>query len=202
MLRVALTGGIATGKSYVAERLADRGVPIVDADVVSREVVEPGTPGADAIRVRFGDGVFTADGRLNRKALGDIIFVDAAARQDLEAIVHPGVRDRIERWFADLAHEGTPLGLAVIPLLFEVGRADDYDVVVVTTCHAAEQERRVMARDHSTREAAHARIAAQWPAEQKLPLAHYVIRTDGAFAETDRLVDELYQALTSDAFSA
>lgn len=202
MLRVALTGGIATGKSYVAERLAARGVPIIDADVVAREVVEPGTPGADAVRARFGDGVFTADGRLDRKALGEIVFADVAARRDLEAIIHPGVHARIERWFADMAHGGAPIGLAIIPLLFESGLADVYDVVAVTACNTLEQERRVMARDHSTREAAHARIAAQWPAEQKLPLAHYVIRTDGAFAETDRLVDELYLALMADAFNA
>ena len=202
MLRVALTGGIATGKSYVADRLAARGVPVVDADVVAREVVEPGTPAAAAIRARFGDAVFTAEGRLDRKALGDIVFTDTAARRELEAIVHPAVRARVEQWFATCAQGGTPIGLAVIPLLFESGLAGNYDVVAVTTCNAVEQERRVMSRDGLSRDAARARIAAQWPAEQKLPLAHYVIRTDGAFAETDRLVDELYQALMSDTFNA
>lgn len=202
MLRVALTGGIATGKSYVADRLATHGIPLIDADAVAREVVAPGTEGATAIRARFGDGVFAADGHLDRKALGDIVFADAAARRDLEAIVHPAVRTRVDRWFGDLAKSGTPVAMAVIPLLFETGRDHDFDIVAVTTCDPVEQERRLMARDQSTREAARARIAAQWPAERKLARAHYVIRTDGAFAETDRLVDELYRVLMADAFTA
>lgn len=202
MLRVALTGGIATGKSYVADRLASRGIPVIDADVVAREVVAPGTAGAAAIRQRFGDAVFTADGDLDRKALGEIVFADAAARRDLEGIVHPAVRARVDNWFGELARAGTPVALAVIPLLFETGRDHDFDIVAVTTCNDIEQERRLVARDRSTREAARARIAAQWPAERKVARAQYVIRTDGAFAETDRLVDELYRALMADAFTA
>jgi dephospho-CoA kinase len=202
MLRVALTGGIATGKSYVADRLASRGIPVIDADAVARDVVAPGTDAADAIRRRFGDDLFTAEGQLDRKALGDIVFADAGARRELEGLVHPAVRARIDSWFAELTRSGTAVAMAVIPLLFEAGRDHDFDIVAVTTCDDTEQERRVMARDHSTRDAARARIAAQWPSERKLARAHYVIRTDGAFAETDRLVDELYRVLMADAFTS
>jgi len=202
MLRVGLTGGIATGKSYVAERLASRGIPVIDADVIAREVVAPGTPGHAAVLARFGPAVVASNGQLDRKALGDIVFNDEAARRDLEGIIHPAVRARVDAWFGDLARGGAPVGLAVIPLLFETGREADFDIVAVTTCNDAEQERRLMGRDRSTREAARARIAAQWPQADKLARAHYVIRTDGAFAETDRLVDELYRAFMADAFTA
>ena len=125
MLRVGLTGGIASGKSLVADELARLGAVVIDADVLAREVVEPGTPGLAAIVERFGDDVLD-DGRLDRAALGKIVFADPEARRDLERIVHPAVRARaaeLERAAADDA-----MVVHVIPLLVETGQQDDFDV--------------------------------------------------------------------------
>jgi dephospho-CoA kinase len=195
MLRVALTGGIATGKSYVRARFEMRGLPTIDADAVARAVVAPGTEALARIRDRFGDEVTTADGALDRKALAAIVFGDAAQRLALEAIVHPAVRAAIDGWMDAEAARGTPVAVADIPLLFETGRAARFDIVVVAACDAEEQVRRVMRRDGATAEEARARLAAQWPIDRKVRLAHYVIRTDGPFAETDRLTDEVVSAL-------
>ena len=195
MLRVGLTGGIGTGKSYVRARFEARGLPAIDADLVAREVVATGTPGLDAIRARFGPSVFDANGTLDRKALGAVVFADAAARHDLESIVHPRVYEAIGRWFAARDADGTPIAIADIPLLYETGERYRLDAVVVAACEPEEQVRRVMRRDGVSEAAARARLAAQWPIARKVERADYVIRTDGAFAETDRLVDEVIEAL-------
>jgi dephospho-CoA kinase len=189
MLKVALTGGIATGKSYVRQRLAARGVPSVDADTLAREVVEPGTPGRAAIAARFGRDVFDPDGRLDRKALSAIVFRNDAARADLEAIVHPAVYSAIGAWFAEQAGAGLPFAVADIPLLYESGHAGDFDAVIVAACHPDRQRERLIARDGLTAEEAAARLSAQWPIERKVDLADFVIRTDGTFADTDVQVD-------------
>ena len=128
MLRVGLTGGIASGKSVVADELGARGAVIIDADVLAREVVEPGTPGLAAIVERFGDDVLL-DGRLDRKALGDIVFADESARRDLEAIVHPAVRRRAAELEAIAPDDAVVVH--VIPLLVETGQQDAFDVCLV-----------------------------------------------------------------------
>lgn len=192
--RIALTGGIATGKSYVATRLTEAGVPVVDADVLAREAVAPGTPGLAAVRARFGEAVIGPDGRLDRKRVADLVFTNAAARRDLEQIIHPAVRASIEAFFAGLAPE-TPFAVADIPLLFETGRARDFDAVVVAACPRALQVERVMARDAASREDAERRMAAQWPIDDKVPLADYVIWTGVSAAETDWQVAHLVAVL-------
>jgi dephospho-CoA kinase len=194
MLRIALTGGIATGKTYVARRFADAGVPVVDADVLARAVVAPGTPGLAAVRARFGDAVLLPDGTLDRERLGAIVFRDAAARRDLEAIIHPAVRAAINRFFDDLPRE-TPFAVADIPLLFEAGRQGDFDGVVVAACSPALQMTRLIERDGLTREEAERRLAAQRPIDEKVRLADFVIRTDGDFARTDAHVAQLVATL-------
>ena len=194
MVRIALTGGIATGKSYVATRLKEAGVPVVDADVVARQVVAPGTPGLDAIRARFGASVIAADGSLDRKGLADIVFTDAAARKDLEAIIHPAVREAIEAFFAALP-TGTPFAVADIPLLFETGREGQFDVVILAACSRDLQLERVMARDAASRQDAERRIAAQWPIEEKVPRADYVVWTGISAEETDWQVAHLLDVL-------
>jgi dephospho-CoA kinase len=194
MLRAALTGGIGTGKSYVASRLRAAGVPVVDADVVAREVVAPGKAAMTAIVRRFGETVLSSDGGLDRARLGDIVFRDEAARRDLEAIVHPTVRAEIERFFASLPAD-TPLGIADIPLLYETGRDADFDVVIVAACSRETQLARVMKRDGLSRDAAERRLAAQWPTERKAQRADFVIRTDGSHAETDAQVDAVLSQL-------
>jgi dephospho-CoA kinase len=196
LLRVGLTGGIATGKTYVRTRLADRGVPTIDADTVAREVVEPATPGLAAIHRRFGDCVLLADGRLDRRALGDIVFADEAARHDLEAIVHPEVYAAIGRWFDELARIGRyEIAVADIPLLYETSHERDFDVVVVTACDPATQLKRLMTRDDASEEDARRRIAAQWPLTDKVQRADHVIWTDGTFEETERRIEEVHRRL-------
>lgn len=195
MRRVALTGGIATGKSYVRARLAAAGIPTIDADTLARRVVEPGTPGFDAVRARFGDAVLAADGRLDRRALAARVFGDAAARHDLEGIVHPAVRAEMEAWFEAQARAGAPLVVADIPLLFETGRDRAFDTVVVVACRPDQQLARLIARDTLTEAEARARVAAQIPIDEKVARATHVVRTDGTFAETDAAVDALLPSL-------
>src|SRR4029450_1748444 len=158
--RVALTGGIATGKSHVRARLESLGVPTVDADRLARDAVAPGSAGLAAVVRRFGTEVCDADGTLNRKKLGVIVFHDPQARRDLEQIVHPYVREMTERWFASLDPERVPFALADIPLLFEGGGEGDFDTVIVTACAPETQLRRLMARDGLGEAEARQRIAA------------------------------------------
>lgn len=195
MLRVGLTGGIATGKSYVRAHLESIGVPTIDADILARRVVEPGSEGLALVAARFGPAVLTPAGELDRPALAALVFADAGARRDLEAIVHPRVYAAISAWFEQLEADGASLGVADIPLLFETGREGDFDVVVVAACPAALQVERVRSRDGLTEEAARRRVAAQWPIDEKVRLADYVVRTDGTFAATDRQVAEVHAAL-------
>lgn len=196
MLRVALTGGIATGKSTVLRRLMAAGIPGIDADVLARQVVAPGTPGFDAVVATFGSGVVDAAGGLDRRALGARVFADPAARAALEAIIHPAVYQAISAWFASLPAD-TRVAVADIPLLFETGRAREFDVVVVVACTPEEQIRRVVARDGVTRDEARARIAAQWPIEHKVAAADHVIWTAGALADTESQVDQLVTVLAN-----
>lgn len=194
MIRIALTGGIATGKTYVATRLREAGVPVVDADVLSREVVAPGTPGLAAVVDRFGPGVLAPDGSLDRKRVADIVFADAGARQDLERIIHPSVRAAIDAFFAGLPAE-TPFAVADIPLLYETGREGAFDIVVVAACPRELQIERVMNRDQASREDAERRIAAQWPIEDKVARADHVIWTGISADETDWQVQHLLRIL-------
>jgi len=195
MLRVALTGGIATGKSYVRARLAELGAATIDADVVAREVVGPGQPALVAVIERFGQGVLTPSGELDRRALGALVFRDDEARRALEAMVHPAVYAAIAAWLATSSAEGRTLAVADIPLLYETGREGDFDRVIVTSCTPQEQVRRVVARDQVSEQEARHRLAAQWPIESKAARADFVIDTSGSFEETDRQVEAVYGAL-------
>jgi dephospho-CoA kinase len=198
VFRVALTGGIATGKSYCLERFAALGASTIDADALAREVVTTGTRGLTAVVSAFGEGVLAADGSLDRPALGRIVFGDAKARATLEAIVHPEVYRRIREWFANLP-SGTRVAIADIPLVFETGHNHDFDAVVVAACAPETQLRRVIDRDRLSDADARARIAAQWPIEEKVRRATHVIWTDRGFAETDRQVHVTYDGLNADA---
>jgi dephospho-CoA kinase len=198
MLRVGLTGGIATGKSFCLGRFARLGVPVIDADVISREVVTPGSPALEVIRSRFGSPVIAADGSLDRAAMASLVFSDRAARADLEAIIHPEVYRRINDWFANQP-SGTRFAIADIPLLFETGHEHDFDAVIVCACEPFEQLRRLIERDRLSEEAARARLAAQWPIGEKIQRADYVIRTDGTFQATDAQVQDVFDSLTAEA---
>jgi len=193
MLKVALTGGIATGKSYVLEQLRDRGVPAIDADDIVHESFEPGNPVTQAIALEFGPYALLPDGRVNRAALASIVFADAAARLRLEAIVHPVVYNEIRDWFATLDR---PFAVASIPLLYETFRDADFDAVVVTACRADQQLERLVARGLSEKDA-RLRMAAQISTEEKAMRADYVIWTSGTTQETNAQVDDLLVKLSS-----
>lgn len=194
MRRLALTGGIATGKSHVARQFQEAGVPVVDADVLAREAVARGSEGLAGVVARFGDAVLTPAGDLDRARLGDTVFRDDRARRDLESIVHPFVRRRTEAFFAGLPPD-TPFAVADIPLLYETGGERRFDGVIVVACTPSVQVDRVMARDGLSREAALRRIAAQLPIDAKVRRADYVIRTDGTFEETAEQVARLLHVL-------
>ena len=187
---MALTGGIATGKSHVRARFEHLGIPTVDADILARDAVAPGSAGLAAVVRRFGAEVCDVDGTLNRRKVGAIVFRDPHARRDLEQIVHPYVREMTERWFASLDPERVPFAVADIPLLFEGRREADFDAVIVAACEPAAQLTRLMARDGLGQAEARQRIAAQWPLQEKIARADYVIRTDGSLDDTNRQVDE------------
>lgn len=195
MLRVALTGGAATGKSYVLEQFRRAGVPVLVADELSHGVTAAGTEATAAIGERFGAGVIAGDGSVNREALGAIVFADDVARRQLEAIVHPAVYRAIEagmRGFAKLGN--VPVAVAEIPLLYETGHAGDFDRVIVTACADDVQLKRLLARGLSETRARQV-VAAQKPTAEKAALADFVIRTDGEKAETDVQVWKVLEAL-------
>ena len=194
MKRVALTGGIATGKSHVRAEFERLGVPTIDADKLARDAVADGSPGLEAVINRFGRGVLDATGALDRRKLGAIAFSDQAARHDLEQIIHPLVRARTDEWFAGLA-PSEPFAIADSPLLYETGRERDFDEVIVTVCEPETQLRRVMHRDSVTEAEARQRLAAQLPTAEKARRADHVISTEGSVEETNQQVRRVYDFL-------
>ena len=196
MVRAALTGGIATGKSYCLSRFAALGAAVIDADRLAREAVSGGSPGLARVVERFGTGVLQPDGALDRASLARIVFADRVARADLEAIVHPEVYRRISEWIANLP-AGTTLAIADIPLLFETGHQHEFDTVIVCACPPAEQVRRMIERDGLTEAEARTRLASQWPIQEKVARANYVIRTDTTFEETEEQIRRIKEKVES-----
>lgn len=192
--RVGLTGGIASGKSAVADLLAGHGAIIVDADLLAREVVQPGTAGYTAVVARFGDRVLAPDGGLDRAALGEIVFADNRARADLEAIIHPAVRRRAAELEA-LAPAGSMV-VHVIPLLVETGQSALFDAVVVVDCEPEVQISRLMARGALSREQALARLGAQASRQERLDVADIVLRNDGSLADLAAAVAVIWAELS------
>jgi len=176
------------GKSVAARFLRERGVPVVDADELARRLVEPGQPALSEIQAVFGDSVVASDGQLRRDKLANIVFADAAARQKLEAILHPRIRERwltqIETWRAAPKRgnggrgENCSLAVVVIPLLFETRAESHFDKTVCVACSAMAQRNRLLERGW-TPEQIDQRLAAQWPVGQKIARADFVIWTDG-----------------------
>lgn len=187
MMRVALSGGIASGKTLVSNALKNYDVPIIDTDILSREVVQPGTEGLQLIVERFGELVLDKNNTLDRKKLRDIIFSgstghstddntgDNNARQDLESILHPLIRDQINAKLDALEKPDTPYAVVVIPLLVETGQQDSYDHVVIVDVDPEIQIKRLMARDNSTRDQAERIVASQASRQERLAAADDVI---------------------------
>ena len=187
--RVGLTGGIATGKSTVADRFAALGVPVIDSDLIAREVVTPGTPGLAAIVVAFGPDVLHVDGTLDRRRLRDLAFATAGRRQQLEAILHPRIRSRME---ALCTSSGGPYQVLVIPLLLESGLEARVDRVLVVDCSEDVQRARLMVRDGESTAGADRLLAAQLDRATRLSRADDVLVNAGTRDELQRRVDELH----------
>jgi dephospho-CoA kinase len=191
-MRVGLTGGVGSGKSTVAALLAEHGAVIIDADAIAREVVALGTPGYHAVVDRFGSGVVAGDGGLDRPALAAVVFNDATARADLNAIVHPLVGRRSAELMA-AAPEGS-IVVYDVPLLVESDIAGGFDVVVVVEADAATRLARLGTRGMPEADA-RARMATQATDEQRRAVAHEVIANDGSLEILRGEVDELWQRL-------
>jgi dephospho-CoA kinase len=190
---VALTGGIASGKSSVATLLAARGAVIIDSDVLAREVVAAGTPLLRRVADRFGDAVLSPDGSLDRAALGRVVFADPDARHDLEALIHPAVRQRAAELQAE-APDGAVV-VHVIPLLVETGQAGRFDHVVVVDVPESTQVERLRGRDGVDAEAAAMRMAAQATRAERLAAADIVIDNSGSRAALEHQVDDAWRRL-------
>lgn len=190
MLVVGLTGGIGSGKTTVSDRFAGYGVPVVDTDVLARELVEPGQPALTEITAAFGPECLDDAGTLDRARLRERVFADAEGRKRLEAILHPRIRALARQRIAGLS---APYCLLVIPLLAETGMTDLVNRVLVVDAPETEQIRRVVARDQTDVEQARRILAAQADRERRLALADEVVENSGDFADLDRQVAALHQ---------
>lgn len=200
MFTVGLTGGIGSGKSTVANLFAELGVPVIDTDVVARQLTEPGGAALEAIRAAFGEDVILADGMLDRAALRRRVFADAAARRQLEAILHPRIRQMVEQSLATL---DAPYALIVIPLLVETGGYRDVlRRVLVVDCPEALQVARVMARSGLARDEVDAILAAQAGRAERLAAADDVIVNDASAAALRAEVTALHQRYLACAAAA
>jgi len=191
MILIGLTGGIGMGKTTAANLLLQRGLPVVDTDILARQVMEPGEPAFDEIRRAFGPEVLRPDGRVRRDELARQVFSNPARRQQLESIVHPRIR---ERWLAQVASwrgQKKPCAVVVIPLLFETNAAASFDAIVCVACSGAVQRDRLLGRGW-TLEQIGQRLRAQWPIEKKMTLSHYVVWTEGGL---DVLGGQFYRIL-------
>ena len=179
---IGLTGGIGTGKSTVASALRALGVPVIDADQLARAAVAKGTPGLSAVVAEFGKGVLAADGELDRKRMGALVFADPAARARLEAAVHPAVRALFRAELARLAAEGHDLAVYDVPLLYEANAEGEVDLAAVVWAPRETQLARLAERDGLGRAEAEARLAAQLPIDEKAARADAVVLNDGDLA--------------------
>ena len=190
MFVIGLTGGIACGKSEVSKRLQERGLPIVDADVVAREVVEPGTPVLSQLVEYFGDGILGNDGTLDRKRLGNLVFSDRDMLEHLNAIIHPAIWKRTLEHLGELAEvRHCQVAVLVAPLLLEHGAEALTDAVWVVSCSEEVQMQRLCRRDNLNESQARARLQAQMPLSSKCERADYVLENEGDLTQLDEQID-------------
>jgi len=195
VFKVALTGGIASGKSTVAALLAEAGLPVLDSDTVAREVVAPGRPAWQALRQTFGSEFFAADGTLLRDRLARHVFVHPQARQRLEQVLHPFIAQEIQSRLAAWEAQGQALVVVEIPLLFELGLESTYDAVIVVTTAPAVQRRRLLQRDNRTEAEIQGILAAQMPLAAKAARADFLVENSGDLDDTRQQVKKIVAAL-------
>ena len=196
MLRVGLTGGIATGKSTVGIMFIELGCHLIDADRITHELFQPGQPVYESVVQAFGDHILAFDGRIDRKILGEIVFSDPQARSKLNALVHPAVIQRQREWLNEMeAKDPGGIGIVDAALMIEVGTYKNYDKVIVVTCRPEIQKQRLRARSRLSDEEIEARIRSQMSLEEKTKHADFVIDNSGDLAETRRQVAEVNSKL-------
>jgi len=185
MLRVGLTGGIATGKSTVGQMFVELGCHLIDSDSITHQLFEPGESVHDAVVKEFGARILAPDGTIDRRVLGGIVFRDPQARLKLNSLVHPAVIQRQQDWLKEVESRD-PAGIAIVDaaLMIEVGTYKNYDKVIVVTCRPEIQKQRLMERSGLKEEEIDARIRAQMPMNEKLKYANFVIDNSGTLAET------------------
>jgi len=196
---IGVTGGIGMGKSAAGELLSRRGIPVVDTDLLARQVVEPGEPALERVRAEFGSGVMNADGSLDRTELGKRVFSDPIARKKLEAILHPAIRARWRSQVETWTREGHEVVAVVIPLLFETGAQLEFNAIISVASSATTQRRRLLDRGWDEVEIQR-RLNAQWSIEQKMELSNYVIWSEGSLdrhaEQLDRVLEIVKQSQT------
>ena len=196
MLKVGLTGGIGTGKSTVGRMFAGLGCRVIESDTITRSLFEPGQAVNRAVAAAFGPGVVSADGRVNRAVLGDLVFRDPALRQKLNSIVHPAIIQRQDEFVESVARQDPhAIGIVEAALMVEVGTYKNYDKLIVVTCSPEIQRRRIKERTGLTDEQIEARIASQMPLEEKVKYAHFVIDNSGPMESAGREVKKIYGEL-------
>ena len=189
-----LTGGVGMGKSTAAGFLLQLGARVVDTDALAHELVQPGQPALAEIADAFGKHLIAPDGKLQRGELTKIVFTDTTARQKLEAILHPRIRERWSSQVAQWRKENCPLAVVVIPLLFETQAENQFDRIICAACSPASQRERLAARGWSPEQSCQ-RIAAQLPVEQKLARSHYVVWTEGTAEVSRRQLAEIFRKI-------
>jgi dephospho-CoA kinase len=194
---IGLTGGIASGKSTAARMLAELGAPVVDADQIARDVVQPGQPALAEIVDAFGAEVLLPDGTLDRKRLGALVFADADKRRRLNAITHPRIGGATQGRLAELRAAGAPLAIYEAALIVENGLHRALDGLIVVSCSEAQQLARLVGRDGLGEDEARARIAAQAPLADKLAAATWVVDTGGSLADTRQQIGRIWEQIVS-----
>lgn len=195
MLRVGLTGNVGAGKSTTVILFASWGARVIDTDVLAREVVEPGTPALAAIREFWGAEVIGDDGTLDRAAMRNIVFSDPEAREKLESILHPAIRDRCRELFAEAETRGDRIVIGVVPLLFETGMNTEYDVVLLIDAPLEQRIERLVNKRGLSRDEARAMAAAQMPAQEKRALADFIIDNDSDITTLERRAWETWKEI-------
>lgn len=198
MVTLGLTGGIGMGKSTAAAMLSEFDVPVIDTDVVARQIVEPGQPALDEVLAAFGPEIIAPDGSLRRDVLAERVFHDPEARKRLEAILHPKIRDIWRAQVRQWSEQGRRLSVIVIPLLFEVGAQAELDRTICVACSADSQMERLAARGWTPAQIRQ-RIEAQWPVARKMERSDFVVWTEGVLETTRQQLEQILRSVETES---